>query len=114
MLRRWLTSVLAECPARDDVISVATELGSNALRHTSSGQGGWFAVEITRYPSVVRVVVADEGGTAEPHLVDDPAAEHGRGLLLVRGLSVRTGVAGDQHGRTVWADVAFADALVSA
>ncbi len=32
VMRRWLASVLPECPARDDVISVATELASNAKR----------------------------------------------------------------------------------
>lgn len=107
VLRRWLASMLPDWPARDDVISVATELASNALRHTASGRGGWFAVEISRYQSVVRVAVADRGGPAEPRVIDDPAAEHGRGLLLVRGLSIRTGVTGDQQGRLIWADVAF-------
>ena len=107
VLRRWLASMLPDCSARADVISVVTELASNAIRHTASGHGGWFAVEITRYRTAVRVLIADQGGQAEPHVIDDPAAEGGRGLLLVRGLSVRTGVAGDQHGRLVWADVAF-------
>ena len=107
VLRRWLASMLPGCPARDDVISVATELASNALRHTASGRGGWFAVEITRYQSIVRIAVADQGGPAEPHVIEDLDAEHGRGLLLVRGLSLRTGVTGDQRGRLVWADVAF-------
>ena len=107
VLRRWLASLLPPGPARDDVISVATELASNALRHTASGRDGWFAVEITWYQSIIRVAVADGGGPAEPHVIDDPAAEHGRGLLLVRGLSVRTGVTGDQHGRVVWAEIAW-------
>jgi hypothetical protein len=35
MLRRWLESVLPDRPARDDVACVATELGSNAIRHTA-------------------------------------------------------------------------------
>lgn len=106
-LRRWVASVLPDCPARDDVISVATELASNALRHTASGRGGWLAVEITRYRAVVRVLVADQGGQGEPRVIDDPDGESGRGLLLVSGLSLRTGVTGDQRGRLVWADVAF-------
>lgn len=106
-LRRWLGSLLPDCPSRDDAISVATELASNALCHTASGQGGRFGVEITRHAAVVRVAVADSGGPGEPCVIEDPAAEHGRGLLLVRGLSVRTGVAGDQRGRLVWADIAF-------
>jgi histidine kinase-like protein len=107
VMRRWLGSVLPACPARDDAISVATELASNALRHTTSGNGGLFAVEITWHESVVRVGVADGGGPAEPHVIEDPDGEHGRGLLLVRGLSQRTGVTGDRHGRLVWADIAW-------
>jgi hypothetical protein len=106
-LRRWLAALLPECSARDDVISVATELGANAIRHTASGRGGSFAVEITWYHSALRVAVSDHGAPTEPRLIDDPMGEYGRGLLLVRGLSVRTGVCGDQGGRQVWADVAW-------
>jgi Histidine kinase-like ATPase domain len=104
-LRRWLESLLPECPARDDVASVATELGTNAVRHTASGRGGWFAVEITWHRQTVRVEVADGGAPGGPRVIDDLAADHGRGLLVVRGLSVRTGVCGDHRGRLVWADV---------
>ncbi|HUZ56748.1 MAG TPA: ATP-binding protein, partial [Streptosporangiaceae bacterium] len=105
LLRRWIALLLPECPARDDVACVATELGTNAIRHTASGQGGWFITEITWYCVVVRVAVADCGAPTGPVLVDDPAAEHGRGLVVVRGLSARTGVVGDARGRLVWADV---------
>ncbi len=79
------------------------------VKHTASGREGWFAVEITWYRPVVRVAVADTGGPAEPHMIDDPAAEHGRGLLVVRGLSVRTGVCGDHRGRLIWADILWDD-----
>jgi anti-sigma regulatory factor (Ser/Thr protein kinase) len=106
VLRRWLTSLLPECPARDDVISVATELASNALLHTYSG-GGSFGMEVTWDRSTVAVAVADSGGPAEPHVIDDPGGESGRGLLLVRALSVRTGVNGGDQGRTVWAQIAW-------
>jgi serine/threonine-protein kinase RsbW len=108
-LRRWLSSLLPECEAHDNVIAVASELGSNAVKHTLSGQGGWFAVEITWYVSAVRVAVADCGGQSKPQVIDDPLAEHGRGLLLVRGLSLRTGTAGDHRGRLIWADIAWDD-----
>jgi len=106
-VREWLISLLPECPARNDVISVATELGNNAVLHTASGRGGAFAVEITYSESIVRVAVADRGGPAEPRVIEDPDGEHGRGLLLVRGLSERTGVEGDHQGRTVWAEIAW-------
>jgi hypothetical protein len=109
-LRRWLSSLLPDCPARDDVLSVATELGGNAICHTASGRGGWFAVEIAWHQRVVRVAVADCGAAAGPRVVDDPAGEHGRGLLVVRGLAARTGQCGDERGRLVWADVPWGDA----
>lgn len=105
ILRRWLTGLLPESPARDDLMIVTTELATNAVRHTASGQGGWFAVEITWLETVIRVAVADCGGPTEPVVIEDPAAEHGRGLLVVRGLSERTGVSGSQQGRLVWAEV---------
>jgi hypothetical protein len=109
-LRRWLSSLLPDCPARDDVLSVATELGGNAIQHTDSGRdGGWFAVEVTWQESAVQVAVADRGGAADPRVIDDPAGERGRGLLLVRGLSLRTGFTGDQRGRLVWAHIAWDD-----
>jgi len=109
VLRRWLASLLPDCPSLGDVASVATELGSNALVHTASGRGGQFAVEITCHQAVVRVAVADCGAPGGPRVIDDPAGEYGRGLLLVRGLSVRTGVRGDHRGRLVWADVPCGD-----
>jgi hypothetical protein len=93
--------------------SVATELGSNAVRHTASGDGGWFAAEITWHQLAVRVAVADCGAPDGPRMIDDPAGEDGRGLLLVQGLSVRTGVCGDHRGRLVWADVPWGDATAA-
>jgi hypothetical protein len=31
LLRRWLETLLPDCPARDDVSCIATELGTNAI-----------------------------------------------------------------------------------
>lgn len=114
ILRRWLASLLPECPARDDLTSIATELGSNALQHTASGKpGGHFAVEVTWHNAVVQVAVADCGGRGEPRVIDDVDGERGRGLLLVQRLSARTGWTGDPQGRLVWAEVIWpADAPV--
>jgi len=109
LLRRWIASLLPECPARDDVACVATELGSNAIRHTASGRGGCFITEITWYRVIVRIAVADCGAPTGPQLIDDPTADHGRGLVLVRGLSERTGVIGDHRGRLMWADIPWND-----
>lgn len=105
VLRSWLASLLPQSPARDDLTVVATELACNTIKHTATGRGGGFSVEIWWLESVIRVAVGDDGGPTEPQVIEDPEAEHGRGLLLVRGLSVRTGVYGDHRGRRVWADV---------
>jgi hypothetical protein len=43
----------------------------------------------------------------------DPAGERGRGLVVVAGLSTRTGVCGGPAGRLVWAEILWdADAAV--
>lgn len=112
-LRRWLEALLPACQERDDVAAVATELGTNAVRHSASGQGGSFAVELTQHQQMVRVAVADDGAPGEPRVIDDPAGEHGRGLLVVQGLSVRTGVCGDHRSRLVWADIPWDGAGVA-
>ena len=97
-------------PPRDDVTSVADELASNAIRHTRSGQGGQFTVEITRHGTLVRVTVADGGAPDGPRLADNPDGEGGRGLVVVNALAVCAGVHGDQQGRVVWADIDWAAA----
>ena len=104
-MRRWLAGLLPECPARDDVITVAVEFATNAIKHTASGRDGCFAAEIAWHHTVVRIVIADQGAPSGPRLVDDPLAEHGRGLQVVHALSARTGVAGDPRSRLMWAEV---------
>lgn len=109
-LRRWLCSLLPDCPERDEVLSVATELGSNALEHTASGDpGGSFAVQVAWHQCLVQVAVADGGGPGEPRVIQDLDGERGRGLLLVHGLSARTGWTGDERGRVVCAQIAWPD-----
>jgi anti-sigma regulatory factor (Ser/Thr protein kinase) len=92
-----------------DVIAVASELGANAVCHTASGRGGQFSVEVAWTGSVVSIVVGDGGGPAEPRVIDDPESENGRGLLLVRSLSLTVEVTGDKRGRFVRADVPWAE-----
>jgi hypothetical protein len=107
-LRTWVESLLPECPARDDVLSVASELAANAVQHTASKDpGGTFLAEVCWRREVVRVAVADCGSAAMPRVISDPEGEDGRGLMMVAALAIRTGVSGDQRGRTVWADVAW-------
>jgi hypothetical protein len=104
-VRRWLAGLLPECPARDDVVMVASELCANAIEHTASGRGGMFGVEIAWRGATIRVTVADAGAPTGPYRIDDPTAERGRGLMVVHGLCSRTGVTGGPQGRLVWGDL---------
>jgi len=84
-LRHWLTGLLPDSPGRDDLISVAVELGTNAVQHTASGDGGWFTVEIALLSPVIRVSVTDAGAADGPRLTageddEDPIAAFDPGL----------------------------------
>ena len=134
-LRHWLTDLIPDSPGRDDLISVAVELGTNAVQHTASGNGGWFTVEVASLGPMLRVSVTDEGAERGPSLTadsdgapDSPSAspdpdldalagarcDRGRGLLIVRALAVTCGVCGNASGRTVWAEVAQTPAQTDA
>jgi anti-sigma regulatory factor (Ser/Thr protein kinase) len=60
-VRRWLAGLVPAVPERDDVIVVAVELVTNAIRHTASGRGGLVMVEVTWCGTALRVAVADDG-----------------------------------------------------
>jgi anti-sigma regulatory factor (Ser/Thr protein kinase) len=129
-LRHWLTELLPDSPGRDDLISVAVELGTNAVQHTASGDGGWFTVEVACRGPVMRVSVTDEGAERGPSLAplglgEAPGlgtdsvfagarCDRGRGLVIVRALAVTCGVCGNASGRTVWAEIAQAQAQTEA
>lgn len=46
-MRRWLCSMLPECPGLAEVLSAGSEVAANAIQHTLTGQGGWLDVEVT-------------------------------------------------------------------
>ncbi|HJR23883.1 MAG TPA: ATP-binding protein [Acidimicrobiales bacterium] len=91
-------------PVTDDVLLVASELVTNAVRH---GQGE-VEVRVDVGPGSVRLEVLDEGHVVVPEPpgimpVDGPG---GWGLHLVRAVSHAWGSGLDQRGRTlVWAEV---------
>jgi anti-sigma regulatory factor (Ser/Thr protein kinase) len=109
-VRRWLAGLLPAVPERDDVIVVAVELVTNAIRHTASGRGGLIMVEVAWCGTVLRVAVADGGAPdgPRPAAATGQFAECGRGLNLVRALAASTGMCGDARGRLVWADIGWA------
>jgi anti-sigma regulatory factor (Ser/Thr protein kinase) len=118
-VRAFVARALAECPAREALLTCVSELAANAIAHTASGAGGVFTVEVVRPAvGVALVAVTDAGSPREPAMrqQSEPAdpwdlAEGGRGLALIAALSSRWGFrdayAGDGTGRVVWAEATW-------
>jgi anti-sigma regulatory factor (Ser/Thr protein kinase) len=104
--RKFVSRVLDGHPLADDVALLTSELTTNAVVHTASGQGGTFAVAVRQHATRVRVEVWDAGAVTAP-VVQSPDLEHegGVGLGLVEAIAARWGHLGDQDGRVVWFEV---------
>ena len=109
-VRHWIEDLLPDCPARGDVLLMASELCTNAVVHSRSGEaGGQFSVDIEWAPALARVVIGDQGSAKVPAIAPrsgDAAAfgESGRGLLLVDSVADDWGTASHPNRRWVWAD----------
>lgn len=98
-------------PDAEDVILLTSELATNAVMHSRSGQfGGTFIVRVEVHDVYAWVEVEDQGGdwTADDHQDDDPD-EHGRGLAIVEAIA-GDGNWGTERGdapqsRVVWARI---------
>ncbi len=110
--RRFVSGVLGgSWPRLDDVLVLTSELASNAVKHSASGDGGQLAVIVAMCESgcCTRVQVDDQGGASEPRL--HPSEDHevtmtgGRGLRIVDVLADAWGVDGDELGRSVWFEI---------
>jgi serine/threonine-protein kinase RsbW len=110
-VRHWLEDLLPDCPAREDVLLLASELCTNAVIHSQSGAaGGQFSVDIDWAPIMARVVVGDQGSAKAPAVVPPaadavPLGESGRGLLLIDDVAESWGTTSRPNRRWVWADV---------
>lgn len=99
--------------APEDVVTtvelVVSELCTNAVEHTASGEeDGHFVLELEAHPEHVRVAVVDLGAQTDPVVRDEAAsvdAISGRGLLIVDAVSKAWGTEPLRVGRRVWADV---------
>jgi serine/threonine-protein kinase RsbW len=107
--RRFVARVLDGCPVADDALLCASELASNAIRHTRTGYRGKFQVIIWRGLASVCVAVLDEGSDTAPALAAGTSgvlAESGHGLLTVESLSAwwghNTYRDGTIYGTAVW------------
>ncbi len=97
-VRSWVRSLLLSYPAvRDSVELVASELFTNAIRHTRSGQpGGTVRVALTTVgdpPTLLRLEITDQGQQSQvPRqaaraVLPPEEAQSGRGLFIASVLS---------------------------
>ncbi len=112
--RRFVARALDGCPAAADAVLGVSELASNAVQHTRSGQGGQFQVLVWRGRVSACVAVIDDGARRGPapraHRPGD-LAESGHGLRVVAGLAANWGhqdlAASGLPGRAVWFHVTW-------
>ncbi|MFI0423778.1 ATP-binding protein [Spongiactinospora sp. 9N601] len=104
-LRTILDPTMHALDAIADVTLLTSELVTNAVVHTASGDGGKVTVSVMEFPGGgILVQVADEGGPTRPtpRVPDDEFDLHGRGLRLVDALAVTWGHQRDGVGTTTW------------
>ena len=108
--RRFVARVLEGCPVADDALLCASELASNAIRHTRTGRrSGKFQVVVWRGVASACVAVLDDGSDSTPAPSPGQAgrlAESGHGLLAVQALAAwwghHTYRDGSTRGTAVW------------
>jgi hypothetical protein len=88
-VRALLAAFLDGFPATDDALLLASELATNAISHSASGQpGGTFTIRARRSRSYLHIQVEDQGSGWNGHL---RAAQPPHGLYLLRALSAACG-----------------------
>lgn len=111
-VRRWTRDVLSDSPHVEDVALIVSELGTNALLHSSSGdERGAFRVTLARSLQTIAISVTDTGGKGTTPRIGFPDASHvhGRGVGMVHAIAHRVRVLGDgRHGYTVTAELHLA------
>ncbi|GAA5071849.1 hypothetical protein GCM10023259_071020 [Thermocatellispora tengchongensis] len=114
--REFVAKAVSGHPRADDLVQIASELITNAVRHTRSRQpGGRVDVSVAEgmgFTGVEYAVVevTDDGSDTQPCVRRSYAAEEsGYGLALVENLAARWGYYTLGRRRTVWAAVTTHD-----
>lgn len=105
LARRILADALSGLPPAvvEDAVLCASELVTNAVRHSASGLPGGVVRLVADVDDRLRLAVLDDGGPTEPvTLPPSRSGEGGRGLPIITALGVLS-VSGDASGRCVTA-----------
>ena len=102
-VRRAVAGCLAGCPARDDVVLIASELAANAICHSAS-EDAYFTLRVEVLAGCARVEVEDLGG---PWLCRQrDGRPHGLDIVTALAADWGTEVTSDGQ-RVTWARVDF-------
>jgi anti-sigma regulatory factor (Ser/Thr protein kinase) len=100
-------------PLHDDCVLLTSEIATNAVIHSRSGDGGVFTVTVSYSAEGVRVCVQDEGSSEAPCVCHASAdATGGRGLPLLEALAHRWGLVREAGSNKVWFELALKLATV--
>jgi two-component sensor histidine kinase len=103
--RRLVRETLYGCPRAGDLMLAVTELATNSIGHSASGQGGSFTMRLRTRPGWARIDVTDDG--PQP---GQPSASNGWGLTIVGEITDRAAAFIQPDGcRTAWAEVTWLD-----
>lgn len=100
--RHFVRAALPGCPGAGDLILAASELVTNAVTHSSSGQGGAIVVKVRTAPRWARIEITDDGPAGSP------SPRNGWGLQIVSSVTDRSGATIEPDGRRkAWAEVTW-------
>jgi anti-sigma regulatory factor (Ser/Thr protein kinase) len=109
VVREALEALPEAEPAKDEALLVASELVTNAVRHSECAQEEQLTVSACRAGNRLRISVMDPGHSGRPaQVVDRPPDSGGMGLKVVEELSERWGAERHPGGYEVWAEVPLA------
>jgi anti-sigma regulatory factor (Ser/Thr protein kinase) len=105
--RRLVRAALTGSPRCDDIELVTSELLTNAICHSPSGEeGSLVTIRIQAEPGWARIEVTDRGSAswAEPPTAGEDE-ERGRGLAIVHALADKAGHEPVADGQVSWAEI---------
>ncbi|GII67244.1 ATP-binding protein [Sphaerisporangium krabiense] len=103
--RRLVSSALGSGhPLHDDCVLLTSEIATNAVVHSDSGDGGTFTLSVSYSAEWVRIAVQDAGSLDPPFgwRPTSPLDTGGRGLLLLEALAHRWGFIREAGTNNVW------------
>ncbi|MGH3265373.1 MAG: ATP-binding protein [Trebonia sp.] len=87
----------------DNAALLTSELVTNAIRHSRSGEsGGSVGLMVVAVPGGIRVEVTDSGSATSPVVKQESYTCDGHGLFLVEAVAREWGCRRSDAGTTVW------------